>query len=163
MRPTTPSGSRTEKFTTSGPIGIEAPFISVTKPAKNSIWAAAIMASPTISLDGIAAVGGVEHGEFARVLAQDRRRRAGAGFARSSGATRRQVSNPAWAAAIAASTSSAVPSATAAKHLAGAGVDGVGVAAALRRMPGTAVVGIAVLGQRQTAGYGHPWLRCAHS
>ena len=33
MRPTTPSGSRTEKFTTSGPIGIEAPFISVTRPA----------------------------------------------------------------------------------------------------------------------------------
>ena len=33
MRPTTPNGSRTEKFTTSGPIGIEAPFISVTSPA----------------------------------------------------------------------------------------------------------------------------------
>ena len=33
MRPTTPKGSRTEKFTASGPIGIEAPFISVTRPA----------------------------------------------------------------------------------------------------------------------------------
>jgi hypothetical protein len=33
MRPTTPRGSRTEKFTASGPIGMEAPFISVTRPA----------------------------------------------------------------------------------------------------------------------------------
>ena len=33
MRPTTPRGSRTEKFTEPGPIGIEAPFISVTRPA----------------------------------------------------------------------------------------------------------------------------------
>ena len=33
IRPTTPKGSRTEKFTASGPIGIEAPFISVTRPA----------------------------------------------------------------------------------------------------------------------------------
>ena len=33
MRPTTPRGSRTEKFTTSGPIGIDEPFISVTRPA----------------------------------------------------------------------------------------------------------------------------------
>ena len=33
MRPTTPRGSRTEKLTTPGPIGIEAPFISVTRPA----------------------------------------------------------------------------------------------------------------------------------
>src|SRR5712691_5882880 len=32
MRPTTPKGSRTEKFTASGPIGIEAPFISVATP-----------------------------------------------------------------------------------------------------------------------------------
>ena len=71
MRPTTPSGSRTEKLTTSGPIGIEAPFISVTKPAKNSICAAAIMASLTISLDRIAAVGGIDHREFIGILAQD--------------------------------------------------------------------------------------------
>ena len=33
MRPTTPRGSRTEKLTTSGPIGIDEPFISVTRPA----------------------------------------------------------------------------------------------------------------------------------
>ena len=33
MRPTTPRGSRTEKLTTPGPIGIDEPFISVTRPA----------------------------------------------------------------------------------------------------------------------------------
>ena len=70
MRPTTPRGSRTEKFTTSGPIGIDEPFISVTRPAKNSICAAATMASLTISRDRIAAVGGIDHRELLRVLAQ---------------------------------------------------------------------------------------------
>ncbi len=49
MRPITPRGSRTEKFTTSGPMGIEAPFISVTRPAKNSICWAPASASPIIS------------------------------------------------------------------------------------------------------------------
>ena len=53
IRATTPIGSRIEKFTAPGPIGIEAPFISVTKPAKNSICAAATMTSPTISRTGL--------------------------------------------------------------------------------------------------------------
>ncbi len=53
MRATTPSGSRTEKFTASGPIGIEAPFISVTSPAKKSICAAAFSASACISCTGL--------------------------------------------------------------------------------------------------------------
>ena len=53
MRPTTPSGSRTEKLSASGPMGIEAPFISVTRPAKNSICAAAIVASRIISATGL--------------------------------------------------------------------------------------------------------------
>ena len=70
MRPTTPIGSRTEKFTASGPIGIEAPFISVTKPAKNSICAAAIMASRDHLAHRIAAIGGVDHREFAGIVAQ---------------------------------------------------------------------------------------------
>jgi hypothetical protein len=49
MRPITPRGSRTEKFTTPGPIGTEEPFISVTRPAKKSVCAAATIASLTIS------------------------------------------------------------------------------------------------------------------
>ena len=53
MRPTTPKGSRTEKFSRSGPIGIELPFISVTRPAKNSICAAAMVASMIISAIGL--------------------------------------------------------------------------------------------------------------
>ena len=42
----------------------------MTRPAKNSICAAAIMASLTISRDRIAAVGGIDHREFAGVLTQ---------------------------------------------------------------------------------------------
>ena len=53
MRATTPSGSRTEKLTTSGPIGIDAPFISVTSPAKKSSCAAATFASLAISRTGL--------------------------------------------------------------------------------------------------------------
>ena len=49
----TPRGSRTEKFTASGPIGTDEPFISVTSPAKNSVCAAATMASLTISRTGL--------------------------------------------------------------------------------------------------------------
>ena len=45
----------------------------MTKPAKNSICAAAIIASLTISLTGIAAVGGIDHRQFVGVLAQDLR------------------------------------------------------------------------------------------
>ncbi len=53
MRATTPRGSRTEKLTTPGPIGTDEPFISVTRPAKNSVCAAATMASLTISATGL--------------------------------------------------------------------------------------------------------------
>ena len=111
MRPTTPKGSRTEKLTTSGPIGIDEPFISVTKPAKNSICAAAIMASLTISRTGLpqsAASIMASSLAFCRRISAIRRRI----LARSSGSTRRHSLNAALAAATAASISSAPASAT---------------------------------------------------
>ena len=110
--PDTPRGSRTEKLTTPGPIGTEEPFISVTRPAKNSVCAAATIASLTISAYGIAAIGGIDHRELLRMLAQhlgdplaaSSRARAAARGARSLKA--------ALAAATAASTSAAPASAT---------------------------------------------------
>ena len=111
MRPTTPRGSRTEKLTTSGPIGIESPFISVTRPAKNSICAAAIMASLTISCTGLPQSAASIIASSSRVLAQDRGD-ALEHLARSSGGTSRQSSKAAFAAATAASMSSAPQSAT---------------------------------------------------
>src|SRR5262249_33979976 len=107
----TPKGSRTEKLIASGPIGIDAPFISVTKPAKNSICAAAIMASLTISLTGLpqsAASIIASSLAFWRRISAIRRRI----FARSSGSTRRHSANATFAEATAASISSAPESAT---------------------------------------------------
>ena len=111
MRPTTPIGSRTEKFTASGPIGMVAPFISVTNPAKKSSCAAAIMASLTISRTGLpqsAASIIASSPALSRSTCAMRLRI----FARSSGSTRRHSLNAVAAAAIAASASAAPQSAT---------------------------------------------------
>ncbi len=125
MRPTTPNGSRTEKLTTSGPIGIDEPFISVTRPAKNSICAAATMASLTISRTGLpqsaASIMRQFLGILARRISAIRRRI----LARSSGSTRRHSLNAALAAATAASISSAPSVGHPAERQAGAGIDGV--------------------------------------
>ena len=50
---------------------MDAPFISVTKPAKNSICAAAIIASLTISLTGLPQSAASIIASSLRVLAQD--------------------------------------------------------------------------------------------
>ncbi len=110
IRATTPRGSRTEKFTASGPIGMEAPFISVTSPAKNSICPAAIATSPCISVTGLppsAASSAASSRPWRRSTAAISR----STLARSMGGTRRQIWKPCFAAAMAASTSATPPSA----------------------------------------------------
>ena len=106
MRTTTPSGSRTEKFTTPGPIGTDAPFISVTRPAKKSSCATAVSTSLRSSRTGLppstASIQASSSRRAARRRAISRSTRA-----RSSGATRRHSAKPARAAATARSTSSA--------------------------------------------------------
>ncbi len=111
MRATTPKGSRTEKFTASGPMGIEAPFISVTRPAKKSSWAAPASASAIISETGLpqsAASSRASSGPCWRSRRASSRR----ALARCSGGISRQIWKPAWAAATAASTSSGPASAS---------------------------------------------------
>ncbi len=97
MRATTPTGSRTEKLTACGPIGMESPFISVTRPAKNSNWPAALAASIIASSS-----------PCSRITAAARR----TATAGSSGGTARQASKPCCAAATSAATSSPSPSGT---------------------------------------------------
>jgi hypothetical protein len=97
-------------------------------------------------LDRIAAIGGIDHGEFAGVLAQDLRdpledaralqRRHAPPFAER-GFGRRDRGIHVGRAAIR----------DLAERFTGAGIDGVGVAAVLRRMPLAAVIGVAMLGQ----------------
>ena len=64
MRTTTPSGSRTEKLTTPGPIGTDAPFISVTRPAKKSSCATAVSTSLRSSRTGLPPSIGVDPGQL---------------------------------------------------------------------------------------------------
>ena len=162
MRPTTPRGSRTEKFTTSGPIGIDEPFISVTSPAKNSVCAAAIIASLDHLGDRIAAVGGVDHRQLLRVLAQHLGDRGAACLARSSGSTWRQLLEGGLGRRDRGIHVGRARIGDLAERLAGAGIDRVGLAARLRRMPRAAVVAARCSGSVSVAGDGEPAKRGAH-
>ena len=73
IRATTPSGCRTVTFIRSGPIGIDAPFISVTSPAKKSICEDRDVRVAHHRPHRVAAIDRVECRELARVLAHDRR------------------------------------------------------------------------------------------
>jgi hypothetical protein len=49
----TPNGSRTDRFTVPSPIGMVSPLSSVTRPAKNSHCATAVLTSRAISRTGL--------------------------------------------------------------------------------------------------------------
>jgi hypothetical protein len=110
IRATTPSGSRTDTFIRPGPIGMLAPFISVTSPAKKSICAAATSASPIIARTGFPqsiASSVASSRVCSRTIAANRR----SAFARSSGGTFLHSRKARRALSTAASTSAAEASA----------------------------------------------------
>ena len=148
MRPTTPIGSRTEKLTTSGPIGIEAPFISVTRPAKKSHLRGRDHGVAHHLAHRIAAIGGVDHGQFVGIVAQHLR-----DAPQDLGALERQHAPPFLERRGGRGDRGVDVGCAAIGDLAEDSrryrADAVGIAAVLRLVPGAAVIGVAMLGQCQ--------------
>ena len=148
MRPTTPIGSRTEKFTASGPIGMVAPFISVTKSGEEIELRRRDHGVAHHLAHRIAAIGGIDHRELAGIVAQHlrdafedfralKRQHAPPFLERGRGRGNRGFG--VGRAAIG----------DFAQALAGAGRERIRVAAVFRLVPLPAVIGVAVLRQSQ--------------